>query len=506
MPTERGPATETRLARLGRAEAEPSGEPRGARHERETRHVLIVSYYFPPMGGVPVRRVLRFLEHLPSFGWRCSVLTADRPYDPFHPTSEQGLEHLPPVERVLRAPAHAAFERLVVLGYRSLASLLRRARPSGASSSRGDVEGGDFRRLLYDTVFFPDPKCRWAAGALREFTELARSDPPNLVLATGYPWSAFLLGDRVARRIGAPVLLDFRDAWTTNPRPLWSGSRHVALEKKLVTRSAAVVTATEGIRDALHERHPELEGACPILNGFDAPAVTPPHESLEDPEHFLLVYTGTFNDALPPSSYDVSPYFLLQAVRRLPAEARRALRIRLVGRVPESYRRWIAERGLLDVVEIRGSLPHSEALRHQRAADALLLVIYDAPGASGVLTGKLVEYAGSGRPVLALAPEGEAAGWIRSRRLGWVEPPRDTRLIAKRLESLVRDWRAGSYVRNHPPVEELSAATQIRRLAGIMDDVLEKHAASEQRTARLGGRSLGAPATAPRACRAARER
>ena len=39
------------------------------------KKVLIIAYWFPPLGGVGVQRTLRFLRNLPQFGWECHVLT-----------------------------------------------------------------------------------------------------------------------------------------------------------------------------------------------------------------------------------------------------------------------------------------------------------------------------------------------------------------------------------------------------------------------------------------------
>ena len=39
------------------------------------RRALLLAYYYPPCGGVPVMRWLRFTRNLPSRGWLCDVVT-----------------------------------------------------------------------------------------------------------------------------------------------------------------------------------------------------------------------------------------------------------------------------------------------------------------------------------------------------------------------------------------------------------------------------------------------
>ena len=79
--------------------------------------------------------------------------------------------------------------------------------------------------------------------------------------------------------------------------------------------------------------------------------------------------------------------------------------------------------------------PMSAHIAEQRAADVLLVIVGAAPENAGVLTGKFVEYLGTGRPVWALAPEGELTHHVRAVG-GRVDPPTDTDAIAK----AIREW------------------------------------------------------------------
>lgn len=432
------------------------------------RHLLVVSYHFPPAGGVPVRRILRFIRHLPGFGWRCSVLTADRPYDPFHPEDREGLDRLPELSRILRPPARSAPERVAALGYGALASL--RGRLPGArdrAASLDDIAAGGFRRWINHTLFFPDPKRWWIPGAVAAGRRLFEEDPFDAILATGYPWSSFVVAHRLGHAVGRPVILDYRDAWSDNPRRQWTGRRHEALEGRLLRASRLVIAATHGIRRDLLERSPSTRVET-LETGFD-PAEYPARDpEIACPGRVLVVYTGTFNDPLPPSSLDRSPYHLLRALARLPAAARERIRLRLVGRIPGSYRRFVQQLGLEGVVECLPPVSHARALQHQLAADVVLLVLgRDPEGSAGILTGKLLEYIGAGRPIWALAPESEASRLIRREALGWVDPPDDEEAIAGRLRELARGG-----VRPVPQrAERFAAAPRARQLAAWLDEI-----------------------------------
>jgi hypothetical protein len=42
---------------------------------KKTHNVLIIAYYFPPMGLSGVQRTQKFVKYLPQFGWKPTVIT-----------------------------------------------------------------------------------------------------------------------------------------------------------------------------------------------------------------------------------------------------------------------------------------------------------------------------------------------------------------------------------------------------------------------------------------------
>ena len=61
----------------------------------------MVAYHFPPLAGSSgIQRTLRFVQHLPSFGWQPLVLTADtRAYERTSPDLQEALPPGTVVER-----------------------------------------------------------------------------------------------------------------------------------------------------------------------------------------------------------------------------------------------------------------------------------------------------------------------------------------------------------------------------------------------------------------------
>jgi len=94
----------------------------------------------------------------------------------------------------------------------------------------------------------------WARAATRRALQVARHLPRGIVIATNPPHAAPIAGARIARRLGWPLVLDYRDPWTANDWPKWRRSATelaVArpIEARLVRQSTARVLNTPAMRE-----------------------------------------------------------------------------------------------------------------------------------------------------------------------------------------------------------------------------------------------------------------
>ena len=81
----------------------------------------------------------------------------------------------------------------------------------------GDVapnRRGAFARWIRGNVFLPDARIGWIPSATRAARLLLRKNKFNVVMTTGPPHSAHLIGKRIARSTGMPWVVDMRDPWT----------------------------------------------------------------------------------------------------------------------------------------------------------------------------------------------------------------------------------------------------------------------------------------------------
>ncbi len=83
---------------------------------------------------------------------------------------------------------------------------------------------------------------------------------------------------------------------------------------------------------------------------------------------------------------------------------------------------YINKSPLKQAIEHIPYVPHTESIKYLLGADAMLLLIDEDKYSKMILSGKVFEYLGTslitGKPIIAIAPEGEAADLIQGNLRG----------------------------------------------------------------------------------------
>jgi hypothetical protein len=175
------------------------------------RRVLIVSHVFPPLvaGGAP--RMGQFARLLPEFGWDVTVLTA----------KHEGVDD----RAVAALNGHAT-----ILETWSPSTVIKRGAPVPKRGVRGWA-----RRTLRTvalSVVFPDREVFWTPGAIAAGKRALAETPHDVVLATHGPASDLVVGRALARSATLPLVVDFRDLWSTLPMPVFTTPLHRAAARR----------------------------------------------------------------------------------------------------------------------------------------------------------------------------------------------------------------------------------------------------------------------------------
>lgn len=405
--------------------------------------VLLISYYYPPMGGAGVQRALKFSKYLGEFGITPVVLAA---HDPGYTRDESLLAEVPAGVPVHRIEHRSLMQRLLARRAASAATRPAAAPAAAPVAARRRPWLRDAALGAYAAISFPDDQAGWARRAFEPAWALLRDERIDLIFSTAPPMSAHALAARLAVRSGLPWVADYRDLWTDNPgylAPGWRRAIDRRTEAAWLKRAAGIVTVTPSWQRQFAQR---LGPACPVVcipNGydeadFDGLSAAPRRDGV-----FRLVHTGSFYGPRDPGT-------LLEGVAaylRSAAPSARTLVLRLVGqmgqRFAERLARFDAEHP--GVIEHRAYVPHREALLEMQSADALLLVVGAGQGprhgavVAGTLPGKIFEYLRAGRPILLLGDEqGDAAQIVRQQAAGWVADETRPERIAQALHEMMR--------------------------------------------------------------------
>lgn len=366
-----------------------------------TPRVLMVCYYYPPLGGIGSQRAQKLARYLPGYGWQPVVLTpAQGSYLMDHTLddgSAAGVE-------VVRTPAldlSARFKRLVPRGGSEAPAPGGRGEAIGATPGRGVVQVA--RNAVRTWVYIPDGQVGWYSGAVRSGLEVVRRQPVDAIFSTSFPITAHLIAARLKRATGKPWIADFRDLWTENHYAEYHSRLRKRIdqriEQRLFAQADVLVTVSEAWAATLRRLTGGRKRVEVIRNGYDSGEFA--GLGRQPTEQWTLTYVGLFYGA----RQDPKP--VLEAIRRL-IDAGRMERDKVLFNVvgqPDAYVQGLVETlGLADIARFTGFVPYREALQHQVNASLLLLILHGEQSDPGHIPGKLYEYLGSGTPILALVP------------------------------------------------------------------------------------------------------
>ena len=353
------------------------------------------------------------------------------------------------------------------------------AESTGAEST-GGRSGGLLARLaeLYMDLFnFPDSRIGWLPFALFGARRILRRWTPDLIFASGPPFTTLIAGHLLHRFTRVPWVAELRDRWTDDPYfppPDWRLGVEAKLERRILSTARALITVSQPWAEFYAEKYGKP--ALAVYNGFD-PDDYGQDRPAEPPRDDILriVYTGR----IYPGRRDPSALFAALAL----LAGRISARVEFYG-CPDAAVRPLARRHAVDdLVFTQAHIPYAEAVAVQQAADVLLLLQWNDPKEQGNVPGKLFEYLGARRPILGLGLEsGVPATIIRERSAGLYS--NDPAAIARQLELWARAKREAGAV---PALPEAACAgfsrdQQFRELDAFLRRLLGQAPADGQRS------------------------
>jgi glycosyltransferase involved in cell wall biosynthesis len=443
------------------------------------KSLVMIAHSFPPDASAGVYRPLRFLRQLPSMGWSVSVVAAD-PADTISTRHDPELltlipEHVDVIRVRCRDPWHVIQVRRAQRTENPPAPGPVASQNGHRASHNGMLRSHvrEFVRTVEAWCYHPDLIQGWITPAVEATIRACKSTKAQVIVATGGPWSSFVVADRASRRTGIPYVLDFRDSWTLAhdefwaKRPSWAKHLDRRTLSGLFERAQAIILRYATEAECYWRAYkPALDSAKIHLipNGYDGRIDDSPAPR---GDRCTILYAGT----LPPYRFDTL-VSALEHIRKTDPERAERMRLVFVGDGMEALAAEIELRGLTDMIGVRGVVPQAEVKQLQKCAQALLLLGLK-PGRGYEFCGsKVFSYLQAGRPIIGVLPHDETRKVLEQVGVSTVADIESPDEIAALFRTIVDAWTKGTLspmVPDPAACERYSAPRQTASLVRALD-------------------------------------
>ena len=433
------------------------------------KKLIIITYYWPPMGGSGVQRWLKFAKYLPEFGWEPIIYTPKNPSFQLYDASlmEDVREGQIVWKKSIWEPHHLFY---AIKGQKDLSRV----------NQTDILEKKDkswLERLgiwMRGNLLLPDPRLFWVFPSVKFLTSKIKEHHIDAIVTTGPPHSVHFIGKKLKDKTGIPWLADFRDPWSrwimldSFNVSGWAMRIHQRLERTILRNADARVTVSNTWKRDFEALGGELVHY--ISNGYDEEDFV--HQPASDKHNrFLISHIGTVDTIRDPRMF-------LTAVRELCQEQSdfsQDVQLRFVGYLSGIILKEIQEDTLLsDKLVISQYVPHQEIPEILRESYVQLLLLNAGPETRGILTGKFFEYLASGKRILALGRVGDEVDLaLQKTQAGFLHHPDDKEGIKSTLMQFYRDYQQDTpFAPRH--IADFSRKKLTQQLAELLDHTTQR--------------------------------
>jgi glycosyltransferase involved in cell wall biosynthesis len=437
--------------------------------------VLMICYYFPPCSYVGALRSGKYVKYLGRFGWKSEVLTAYKSNKDVFADTENVSIHTArniDVSDVLNVMVTVWYFCISIL--KRLTGILRRKEKIGGQkdSATAKVKGGlGIADKICKWMLLPDPQFLWILLALPKALWLSRKC--DVIYTTVWPLSPHVLGLIVKKITRKRWIADYRDPWTLNlnwfPPTRFHRWLGVKLDEACVKNADVVVNVTKSITESFRQHFKVCtEKFITIPNGYDEEDLTKFIDVKPDENVFVMTSIGSLY-----GGRDAGPF--LRAIQKLVESGfadSQNLVINLIGGQNPTLQRQVDQMGIAEMVKVMPFMSQQDAF--MELAKSQVAVLIGSEMEKTAMTTKLYEYAGMGKPILALVPEGTVHDFV-VKCGGRCANYKDVEEISKAITNIFEQYKCGKYNSGNKCnfVEKYERRELTRQLAECFDGFVE---------------------------------
>ncbi len=405
--------------------------------------VLVVAYYYPPMGLSGVQRTLKFTKYMKNYNWEPTVITVGdvayfaHDYSLLKEAEEAGI-------RILRVPASHPNSAVAKLGTVSLSN--ERVR--------------NFFSKLSQIIYITDNKTRWSKKAAAFIVELLKKEKFDVIFISGPPFSSFYQISRLKKILKLPIILDYRDIWYRSYFSFYATPLHSFLNKRreyFSLRAAdKIFVINRKFKEQLLNDYKFLtfEDIVIIPHGYDPEDFDKVKPLPKTGSRMILTYCGIFYGHTTPE-YFLKAFDLLKQER---PDIASKIELHFVGYLNKQIMKLIKKLRLEEYIYAHGYLEHPDAVQRLISSDVLWLMVGKWKNNHLLTHGKLWEYMGSRKPFIACVPQGASRMISESYKAAFITSPDNINEIK---DTLIKVYNL--YAKKELPVPDEEYVAQHRR-------------------------------------------
>ncbi|MBW2674929.1 MAG: hypothetical protein JRD89_16200 [Deltaproteobacteria bacterium] len=406
------------------------------------KNVLWITGIFPPI-NCGIGRPYKLAKYLPDNGWNPVVLAFKKSL--FRPQMDESL-----LEEVKHLEVHRTKS--------GDSKLLQLVLPKLLGIDRRKVNS-------------PDPWYRWQKHALKKGREIMESrgrwnnTKIDAIFSSSLPNTCHLIALKLKQEYELPWIADFRDLWTQvgggyGNIPDSTLTKERVMESNVLMDADWVTMINQAGLDILSENRSKVEAKSSVItHGFD-----PEDYQRLQRQDYDNICTMTYAGSLYGARTNGAVSFL-KALASI--QDRSGVKVRFIGNC-SVLRDTVSSLRLDNTATFIPWMGKRAALEMLAMSNVSLFLLGDSQTDRMASTGKLYDYLGVGRPIMAVAmPEGTAGKIILDTHSGTVNSPNDLQGIG----DSIRYW-ATAYKDGHKPDQERMREHDVRLKAKEMAEVL----------------------------------
>lgn len=387
------------------------------------KKILFIALHFPPSEGVADIRATNIARELSRLNYDVTVLTANKSYykkiSKIIPKEIEGISTIR-VSFILR------FGSGNLIGNKYIPKIARRI---------------ILKILPYIGL---DYLSFWQRNAIKEV--IKKQEKFDYILATGPPFSNFILAKKLAKKLQTKYILDYRDLWTLSPHLHKEFHRKASIgkEKSVLNKAATVFFVSNSMQKAMEEIF-NVKDSVVISNGFNKDSFSAiPKQKYNN---FTISYVGMFYQ--PKRVID--PVFkALSSIKKEDRNSYKNISFIYCGRSGKYIEEKAREFDILDIIKNRGLVPREESFSVTKSSNLSLVITSVNKEANlsdkSIITGKVFEALGMDTKVLCVAPnKSDIRDVIKTQSKGIVFNGEETKKIAQFIIDEMNNYKANKH-------------------------------------------------------------